>query len=107
MNEFLKYSVLVGLAIFGIGSCILLIQPDTHFIVVDKIEPRNLERGPFIIVCHGNRSGQEFRFALPAEDFEVVKINHRLLASTVERWEPREVPRAPRDPNFLERLFKR
>ncbi len=101
MNGLLKYSVLVGLAIFGIGSCVSLNQPDTHFVVVEKIMPHNLERGPYIIVCHGDKSGREYRFALPAEDFEIVRINHRLLPSTVEQWSRGKRRRLGANPIFL------
>jgi hypothetical protein len=107
MNDVLKYSFLVGLAIFGIGYYVVSNQPDSEYIVVEKIEPYNVERGAFVIVCHGNHSGEEYRFQLPPEDFELVRVNHRLRPTTVERWEQVEGPRPRREPNLMERLFMR
>ncbi len=105
MNDIIKYILLVAVAIFGIGSYIVYNLPDSEFVVVEKIEPRNIERGPFVIVCRGNESGESFRFELPQEDFELVQVNHRLRPSTLERWEPVEGQRPRREPNLMERIF--
>ncbi len=106
VNDFLKNGLWVALAVVGIGSYFIMNQPDTEYLVLEKPEPRNAESGPFVIVCQGNRTKEEFRFRLPSEDFAIVRVNHRLRSSTVERWEYIEPTERP-DPNWLQRLFLR
>ncbi len=106
MIDYLKNGLWVVLAIAGIGSYFYLNQPDTEYVVLQKLEPPNSETGPFVIVCQGNRSQEEIRFRLPYEDFAIVRVNHRLRSSTVERWDVIEDQSRP-EPNWLQRLFQR
>ena len=106
MNDVLKNGLWVVLTIAGIGSYFYLNQPDTEYVVLQKLEPPNAESGPFVIVCQGNRSKEQFHFRLPSEDFAIVRVNHRLRSSTLERWDPIEDTSRP-EPNWLQRLFMR
>jgi len=106
VNDTLKNGLWVLLAVAGIGSYFVLNQPDTEYVVLRKLEPSNAEAGPFMIVCQGNRSQEKFRFSLPSEDFAIVRVNHRLRPSTVERWDALEDQGRP-EPNWLQRLFLR
>jgi hypothetical protein len=106
VNDYLKNGLWVVLAIAGIASYFVLNQPDTEYVVLQKLEPWNTETGPFVIVCEGNRSNGQFRFSLPPEDFAIVRVNHRLRPSTVERWDVIEDHSRP-EPNWLQRVFQR